>query len=104
MEEKKALKKWTKEEDDRLLRQVKAFPHNLHKCFIVVAEEIGRTPTAVSAHWYSVLSKNPDVLAFFTASSKHVARNRKNGMGEEIDNSIWRKFVRILKSIFNKNK
>ena len=27
-------RKWTPEEDARLLRQVRAFPQNLHKCFL----------------------------------------------------------------------
>ena len=90
-------RRWEKSEDERLLRQVRAFPQNLHKCFIMVAEEIDRTPTAVQAHWYAVLSKKPEALCFFTASPKHVSKNRKNGMGVESSNSIWRRLLRIIK-------
>lgn len=95
----KEYKRWTAEEDARLLRQVEAFPQNLHKCFIIVSEEIGRTPQGVQAHWYSVLSKKPQALCFFTASKHHVSKNRKNGMGVSTNGSVWRRFMAILRSI-----
>jgi len=91
-----ANKKWTITEDDRLLRQIKARPQNLTRCFFIVAEEIGRTPAAVQSHWYTVLSKKPEALCFFTASTCHVSKNRKNGMGVETPPSIWRRLVNII--------
>ena len=92
-------RKWTEEEDKRLLRQVRAFPQNLTRCFMIVAEELDRTPGSVANHWYTVVSKDPKNMCFFTASPKHVSKNRKNGMGEESNLSIWKRFMRILKSI-----
>ena len=96
--------RWTEGEDEVLLRYVRNYPHNLHKCFLLVSEHLTengnlRTPTAVQAHWYSVLSKRPEALCFFTASTKHVSKNRKNGMGIETNPSVWRRFLRILRSI-----
>lgn len=81
-------RKWTEEEDDLLLRQVKAFPQNLSRCFLIVSENTGRSKCAVAAHWYQTISKRPDVTCFFTASAKHLSRNRKNGKGVEINRSI----------------
>jgi len=95
----KTCKRWTEEEDQRLLRHITAFPQNLNACFMAVAEETGRSVTAVSAHWYSVLSKRPEVYCFFTASSHHVARNRKNGVGVESNASIWQRLLNIIKKI-----
>lgn len=92
-------KKWTRQEDERLLRQVRVFPQNLHKCFMVVAEELERTEGAVANHWYTKVSKDPANLCFFTASPKHVSKNRKNGIGEKANMSIWRRFLRILKGL-----
>lgn len=92
-------RRWTQQEDNRLLRQVKAFPQNLHKCFLIVAEETGRTEGAVANHWYTVVSKKPESLCFFTASPRHVSKNRKNGMGEESNSSIWRRLLRIIRAI-----
>ena len=98
--EEKKRRKWTEEEDRLLLNQVRAFPQNLTKCFLIVSEMTNRTPSSVSAHWYTSLSKRDDVLCFFTASPKHVSRNRKNGAGEETSESIWKKFLKIINSIF----
>ncbi len=95
----RTIRKWTRQEDARLIRQVKAFPQNISKCCMLVAEEIDRTPAAVSFHWYSKLSKEPDVLAFFMASSQRISKNRKNGMGEESSPSIWRRLMAIIRNL-----
>lgn len=92
-------RKWTKEEDDRLLRQIRAFPQNLHWCFVMVADEMGRSDKAVAAHWYQKLSKQPDALAFATLSAKHLSKNRKNGMGIETPPSLWRRFLNLIKNL-----
>lgn len=92
-------KRWTEAEDIRLLRQVKAFPQNLHKCFIIVAEELERTEGAVANHWYSKVSKDPRNTCFFTASPKHISRNRKNGKGIESSASVWRRLLNIIRNI-----
>ena len=97
--EERTSRKWTSAEDQRLLRQVRSFPQNLHKCFLIVAEELGRTEGAVANHWYTKVSKDPDNMCFFTASPKHVSKNRKNGMGEEIGTSIWRRFMNIIRGL-----
>lgn len=92
-------RKWTQEEENRLLRQVRTFPQNLHKCFVIVSEELDRTPGAVANHWYTVTSKKSDSLCFFTASEKHISKNRKNGMGNESTPSIWRRLLRIIRGL-----
>jgi len=97
--ERKRIRKWTPEEERRLIDQVRVFPQNLHKCFLLVAEDIDRTPGAVANHWYTKTSKNPNALCFFTASEKHVSKNRKNGLGEESTSSVWRRLLRITKNI-----
>ena len=95
----KNWRKWTEEEDNRLLQQVRTFPQNLTKCFLIVSEVTGRSPKAVAAHWYTVVSKRPDVTCFFTASPKHIARNRKNGKGVESNRSIWQRLLAIIRNI-----
>ena len=99
MIQERTSRKWTAEEDERLLRQVRAFPQNLHKCFLIVGEEIGRSDKAVQAHWYSVVSKKPENMCFFTASARHVSKNRKNGMGVESNMSIWRRLMNIIRNL-----
>ena len=92
-------KRWTTAEDARLARQVKAFPQNLHKCFLMVAEELGRTESAVAGRWYQHVSKDPSNVCFFTASPRHVSKNRKNGKGVETNTSIWRRLMNIIRGL-----
>ena len=95
----RTCKKWTAEEEKRLLQQVSASPQNLTKCFLAVSESIGRTPQAVANHWYTVVSKKPNATCFFTASPKTVSRNRKNGEGVESTRSIWQRLMSILHNL-----
>ena len=97
--ENRTIRKWTSEEDQKLLRYVKARPQNLHYCFAMVADEIGRTEGAVANHWYTVVSKRPESLCFFTASPHHVSKNRKNGMGVSSNGNIWRRLMAVIRNL-----
>lgn len=95
----RTVRRWSPQEDERLFRQVRAFPQNLHQCFLIVAEELDRTPGAVEIRWYTKVSKDPRNLCFFTASPSHVSKNRKNGEGERSNGNIWRRLLRVIRSI-----
>lgn len=90
-------KRWTPEEDSRLVNQVRAFPQNLNKCFTIVSELTGRSKTACAARWYGILSKRTENAAFFTVSQHSKLLNRKNGAGERSTESIFKRIMRILK-------
>ena len=92
-------RRWTVQEEERLLEQVRLFPQNLHKCFIIVSEVTGRTPGAVANHWYSKVSKDPDSMCFFTASPRHVSRNRKNGEGVPSTRNIWQRLMAVIRNL-----
>ena len=83
-------KRWTRAEDLRLIRQVNAFPQNLHKCFMIVAEELGRTENGVAGRWYNKLSKDPANVCFFI-SQKSTAESSKP------KRSIWQRFLNLFK-------
>lgn len=91
------IKRWTHEEDRRLLQQIRVFPQNLSKCFIIVGEVLDRTPTACAARWYTKLSKDPSNAIFLTVSEKHKVVNRKNGEGETSSRSVFQRILRILR-------
>lgn len=99
----KTYRKWTEEEEAVMLRYIKAGCSNMHKCFFMISEHLTdagtpRTPGAVGNHWYTVLSKKDDKksFCFFTASSRHIAKNRKNGTGVPTTPSMWQRFMRII--------
>lgn len=66
---------------------------------MIVAEETGRTEGAVANHWYTVVSKKPEALCFFTASPRHVSKNRKNGMGTTSNGNIWRRLLAVIRGL-----
>lgn len=88
---------WTKSEEDRLLRQITAFPGNISWCCMIVAPEIGRSQKACAHHWYRVLSKRPGVIVNLNVSEKQVLKNRKNGKGMPSNSRIWKRVLLILR-------
>lgn len=90
-------RRWTTQEDRRLLEQIRVFPQNLSKCFTIVSEVIDRSPNACANRWYTVLSKDPDNAAFLTVSSRHKILNRKNGEGTRCSPNIFQRILRILR-------
>lgn len=93
----KTRKKWTEREDRILLEEIRKSPYNLKACFIAAAKKTGRTVGATNNRWYTVLSKREGVMELGTISSKHFARNRKNGRGVDITPNIWRRFLLLIK-------
>lgn len=94
---KKQVKRWTEEEDKRLLQQIRVFPQNLNKCFLIVSEVIGRSPGACANRWYTKLSKDPANAVFLTVSSRHKIMNRKNGKGVRSTPSLFQRILKLLK-------
>ena len=92
-------KKWTEEEDAILLNKVKTSSVNLAKCFLVLAEELQRSPKSVAHRWYTVVSKREGVCAFGVISSRHFSKNRKNGEGVPITSSLWRRFLNLIRNL-----
>ena len=93
-------RKWTKGENDLLVRQVRAFPGNLSKCFLMVAESTGRSPKAVMAHWYKVVSKDPNTeVCYGFLTQREFAKNRKglpkNG-GMPHSTNIFKRILKVL--------
>lgn len=97
MEEVKTWKRWSAREDKILLEEIRKSPYNLKACFMEVSKKTGRSLGATASHWYTVVSKRSGVMELGTISSKHFAKNRKNGRGVDITTSIWRRFLLLVK-------
>ena len=52
-------RRWTKEEDERLVQVIKDHPHNRTEAFTIASTILNRTVSAISQRWYNVLS-NPE--------------------------------------------
>ena len=92
-------KKWTASEDEILLQQVCQCPSNLTRCFLAVSSHLRRSPSAVAGRWYTVVSKKPDSICFFTASQKQISINRKNGVGIECTGNLWSSLLSLINNL-----
>lgn len=95
--------RWSKEEMDILIDQIKKTPNNLIQAFKRTSLLINRSPHAIRQYWYSVLSKKETTeVCFMTIGYHTVNRNRKNvhvytsNNTEGLSKSKWNKVLAIL--------
>lgn len=69
-------RKWTKEEEELLVKTVKANFHNLAEAFRKVSEQTGRSKDAVCHHWYYKTRLNS--TCFIAISKDNKMHNGKN--------------------------
>ena len=91
-------RRYTKEEDLVILREVKKSPHNLQAAFLKAVPKISRTPESISLRWYRTLSKRKEVC-IATLSPKAAVKNRKNAKRPSVK-AKQSKFKQILNIIF----
>ena len=89
-------KRWTSTEDTQVVDQVRKSPTNLKQAFKEAARVTGRSETACSNRWYTVLSKDKANACFITISGKHKSLNRKNGKGTSCNKSLFTRVLKLL--------
>ena len=89
-------KRWTTTEDSIVVEQVRKSPTNLKQAFKEAARVTGRSITACSTRWYTVLSKDKNNACFITVSGKHKSLNRKNGKGTACNKSLFTRVLKLL--------
>lgn len=91
----KKAPKYTKKEDNVIIRCVTENPQNLSAAFELAAKEIDRKDTAISQHYYRVLRKKRKNL-FLLTSGKTTTFNSKVGGTAEKDYNFVQKFIKKL--------
>ena len=89
-------KKWTSAEDTQIVDQVRKSPTNLKQAFKEAARVTGRSASACSQRWYTVLSKDKSNACFITVSGQHKSLNRKNGTGTSCTNNLFTRVLKLL--------
>ena len=89
-------KRWTSAEDTQVVDQVRKSPTNLKQAFKEAARVTGRSVTACSTRWYTVLSKDKNNVCFITVSEKHKSLNRKNGKGTACNKGLFTRVLKLL--------
>lgn len=97
---KKQCLRWTTGEEDIVLEEIGKNPTNLSSCFFMASEIIGRSPAAISNHYYTKMVNDPDVVALLTIGRTSFVKNRKRLKPDEkpvtIFKSIWNTIIKLL--------
>ena len=89
-------KRWTTTEDSIVVEQVRKSPTNLKQAFKEAARVTGRSASACSQRWYTVLSKDKSNACFITVSGQYKSLNRKNGTGTSCTNNLFTRVLKLL--------
>ena len=89
-------KRWTTTEDSIVVEQVRKSPTNLKQAFKEAARVTGRSASACSQRWYTVLSRDKSNACFITVSGQHKSLNRKNGTGTSCTNNLFTRVLKLL--------
>lgn len=95
-------RRWTNEEEQVLIDQVRINPSNLARAFRNTSEIIGRSSHSCEQRWYGKVRHSEAI--FMTVGSKTVNMNSKNVFHGSYDNtekikvSIWRRFISFIKN------
>lgn len=105
----KSSKRWTIEEEQVLIAQIKKNPGNLTKAFDLAATKLDRTVKAIKMHYYLVIvtgkSKVDTSCVFMTISENKAIANRKNAKDInyiEIKPSLWKQLIKYIGKLFHK--
>ncbi len=93
---KRKIIKWTQAEEDKLINNVEKHVLCLSNAFKKTSLEIQRSPKAIAAHWYNKTSVNCGRTLFMTVSGSHVSVNRKNGKGQPLKVSLYKRILSLL--------
>lgn len=97
-------KRWSNEEEQVLISQVKQNPSNLARAFRATSEIIGRNPHSCEQRWYGKVRHSEAVFMTISANNT-ISTNQKNVYNSNTDNtkqstSIWQRFLGFLR-VFN---
>lgn len=95
------MKRWTKEEDNFLVKCIKDNPFNIRKAAIMAAERLNRSVRACEQHWY-IISRKPEIgITFLSVADKQYLKNRKNigsnSTAKATKSNLWDKIMKLLK-------
>jgi hypothetical protein len=88
-------RRWTNEEEQVLIDQVRINPSNLTRAFRNASNIIGRSPHSCEQRWYGKVRHSETV--FMTIGARNMSVNSKNSDNPQpVRLSIWRRILNLL--------
>lgn len=75
-------RRYTKQEDRIICKEIEKHPENLSKAFAIAARKTGRVKSAVSQHWYGTLKAKSNIY-LLSSSKKTVVNSKFRGTAED---------------------
>ena len=88
-------RRWTNEEEQVLIDQVRQNPGNLARAFRATSDVIGRSSHSIEQRWYGKVRHSETV--FMTIGTNTMSVNSKNGNNPQpVRLPIWRRILNLL--------
>ena len=88
-------RRWTNEEEQVLIDQVRINPSNLSRAFRNTSNITGRSPHSCEQRWYGKVRQSETV--FMTIGTNTMSVNSKNsGNTQPVSVPIWRRILNLL--------
>ena len=88
-------RRWTNEEEQVLIDQVRQNPGNLARAFRATSDVIGRSSHSIEQRWYGKVRHSETV--FMTIGTNAMSVNSKNSdNAQPVSVPIWRRILRLL--------
>lgn len=93
--------RWSNEEEQVLIDQVRQNPGNLSRAFRATSNELGKSYYAVKMQWYN-RTRHSETIFMTVGANNTISTNQKNVFQGTIDNtqnspSIWERFLGFLR-------
>lgn len=87
--------RWSNEEEQVLIDQVRQNPGNLSRAFRATSDELGKSYYAVKQQWYNRTRHSETI--FMTIGTNAMSVNLKNSDNTQpVRLSIWRRILKLL--------
>ena len=88
-------RRWTNEEEQVLIDQVRINPSNLSRAFRNASNITGRSPHSCEQRWYTKVRHSETV--FMTIGARNMSVNSKvNNNPQPVSVPIWRRILKLL--------
>ena len=88
-------RRWTNEEEQVLIDQVRQNPGNLARAFRATSDIIGRSSHSIEQRWYTKVRHSETV--FMTIGAANMSVNSKvNNNPQPVSVPIWRRILNLL--------
>lgn len=100
--ENRRYKRWIKEEDDLLMKEVAKSPHNIREAIYSAADKLERSRCSCTCRYYAITSSKSKAVFVsvgqknYLVNRKYVKKNQTKNLPVKSPVSKWKRILRVL--------